>query len=499
VKLSENPIFLTHKRLVHRAGVLAAMLIAGLVGFSLLLGLIHGLEDDQWRPNHTPQESGRAVYGWIIGIEILVLVIGGFSRVARVVSDDRKAGLWDSNRLTPLKASQIVAGYWFAPALREFYMVLMLAAFGLVITIVGKLPLTFWLGTQILVASTALFFGLLGVLTGMIVQRSQGILVFLAMLGACPLSFFAPSRLVTNFLLPIYGLGYSFSTQVFGELERSSDWTEQSTLFGVPVPPVLLSLGLQFILGIFVWRALVRKTANPFQPLLLRWEASTLFGILILFQHALMWSVWRGGYPDVVENNYRYADRHEGLMGIVHGGTLLMGLLLILFASPQPEQVRVQSLRLGFKGIGGIFSRSAVSLALLLAGIAGAGMFLEFMFTLPTSWPIFIALLLHVLVIFLMVALLLEFCRLRHRRRALGFFALWAFALCIIPFILAALLHSEGLAHISLLAPGFFALGDRYDQDWPLVFWPLAGHCVIVVFVFIAWCQQWKQLLARAN
>lgn len=40
MKLFENPIFLTQKRIVHRGGVLAAILIATLVGLSLLAGLI---------------------------------------------------------------------------------------------------------------------------------------------------------------------------------------------------------------------------------------------------------------------------------------------------------------------------------------------------------------------------------------------------------------------------------------------------------------------------
>jgi hypothetical protein len=40
VSLADNPIFLTQKRLTHRAGVLAAVLIAALIGLSLLSGLI---------------------------------------------------------------------------------------------------------------------------------------------------------------------------------------------------------------------------------------------------------------------------------------------------------------------------------------------------------------------------------------------------------------------------------------------------------------------------
>ena len=40
MSLGDNPIFLTQKRLVHRGGVLAAILIAALIGGSLLAGLI---------------------------------------------------------------------------------------------------------------------------------------------------------------------------------------------------------------------------------------------------------------------------------------------------------------------------------------------------------------------------------------------------------------------------------------------------------------------------
>jgi hypothetical protein len=196
VKLFENPIFITHKRLVHRGGVLAAILIAALIGFSLLAGLVSYLADSNDFHFSSPQDAGKIFYGWTIGLEILVLIVGGFSRIARALADDRKAGLWDSNRLTPLKPSQLVIGYWLGPALREFYMALVLAGFGLVIVLAGRLPIMLWLGTQILIASTALFFGLLGILAGMAFQRSQGILVFLVLLCAYPFSFIAPSRMV---------------------------------------------------------------------------------------------------------------------------------------------------------------------------------------------------------------------------------------------------------------------------------------------------------------
>ena len=44
MKLSENPIFITHKRLVHRMGVLAPVIIAALIGMVLLVGLAVGVD-----------------------------------------------------------------------------------------------------------------------------------------------------------------------------------------------------------------------------------------------------------------------------------------------------------------------------------------------------------------------------------------------------------------------------------------------------------------------
>ncbi|MDR3457856.1 MAG: hypothetical protein P4N60_10455 [Verrucomicrobiae bacterium] len=498
MKLSENPIFLTHKRLVHRSGVLAAVLIAGMIGLSLLLGLVESLREGAAHNFGSPQDSGKGFYGWVIGIEILVVVLGGFSRVSRALSEDRKAGLWDSNRLTPLKPAQIVAGYWFAPALREFYMAVVLAVFGLIITLVAGLPITLWLGTQTLIASTALFFGLIGILAGMAFQRSQGILIFLVLLISYPFSFIAPSRMIGNFLLPIYGIGNLFSDAATGSYRSNHDWGNLPEVFGLAVPPVVLSLGLQFIIGIFIWRALVRKTANPFQPLLLRWEAVVLFSILVLTQHSLLWDLWRGSYPNVADNTGRSYD-HEALLSVVHGGSLLIGLILLACASAQPEHVRVESLRLGFKNLGAIFARSAVSLALVLAGIAGAGLLLQVMGSLQESYQILAVVVVNVLEIFLVVALLLEFCRLRHKRRALGFVALWLFVLCVIPFILAGVLRSENLARVSLLAPGFFALADESDQNWQLLFCTLLAHFGVVVLLFIGWQRQWKRLLERAG
>src|SRR5208283_1767051 len=181
---------------------------------SLLSGLIAYLADPRDFGFSSPQDAGRMFYGWTIGVEILVLVIGGFSRISQALANERKAGLWDSNRLTPLQPWQLVTGYWFGSPLREFYMAVVLAGTGLVIVLLGRLSPALWLGTQILIFSTALFFGLLAVLIGLAVQLSQGGVIIAALALVIPpmFSFITPKYMLTSFLVPVYSIVNFFNT-----------------------------------------------------------------------------------------------------------------------------------------------------------------------------------------------------------------------------------------------------------------------------------------------
>ena len=333
MNLNNNPIFLTQKRLVHRGGVLAAILIAALVGLSLLAGLIAYLADPlNFSDFHSPQEAGKMFYGWTIGVEILVLVLGGFSRISNSLANERKAGLWDSNRLTPLKPAQLVTGYWLGSPLREFYMAATLAGIGLVVVLAGRLPVTLWLGTQVLIFSTALFFGLLAVLVGMVLQRPQGGVIFLVLFFLFQsFSFAMPRFVLTNFLLPVYGIANLFIGNGNPENDYSvREWGGLPQIFGLPVYPILLSIGLQLLVGIFLWRAAIRKTVNPFQPPLRRWEAVAIFGILLVVQHGLIWGIWHGRFPEIQS----WAGRPkfyngESLLSIVHCGTILLAIIIL--------------------------------------------------------------------------------------------------------------------------------------------------------------------------
>ncbi len=495
MNLSDNPIFLTQKRLVHRGGVLAAILIAALIGVSLLSGLIAYLADPLNFPDfHSPHEAGKMFYGWTIGVEILVLVIGGFSKISRTLVEERKAGLWDSNRLTPLKPSQLVTGYWLGSPLREFYMAAILAGTGLIIVLLAKLPLTLWPGTQILIFSGALFFGLLATLVGMAFQKPQaGILIVGALFFFCMPSLSFSKFTIINFLLPVYGIANLFQDE---PPKYGLDWTGSPEIFGIPIPPILLSLVLQFILGIFLWRAAVRKTANPFQPLMLRWEAVTIFGILLVAQHGLIWGLWRGQFPAEVSHS-RFQD-YGFLLSVVHCGMILLATIILAAASPQPETVRVKAMRRGIKNLGAIFSSSSVSLAFALAAAAAVVLFSQCVFSFSGSWKIYLIAVGNLLTFFLIFSLLLEFCRLRHKRRALGFVALWLFILCALPFILAGVFSNAAIGKMSLLSPGVVALANPNDENLTYLLGIVVGHFGVAMLLFLGWQRQWKQLLARA-
>jgi hypothetical protein len=375
-------------------------------------------------------------------------------------------------------------------------MAVVLAGIGLVIVLLGRLSPALWFGTQLLIFSTALFFGLLAVLIGLVAQRPQGAFVFIVVFVFLQFaSFGMPKFMLTNFLLPVYGIANFFNTSQLPETSSIRDWNGLPEMFGLPIYPILLSLCLQLLVGIFFWRAAIRRTANPFQPLLLRWEAVTMFAIILAAQHGLIWGIWRGQFPAMAGHS-RFYDR-DSLLPIVQGGTMLLGLVVLAFASPQPERVRVESLRFGFKNLGAIFPRSAVSLALVLTAVAAAALFTQCVFSITGSWKAYVAATGNLLAFFLIISLLLEYCRLRFRRRALGFVALWLFILCVLPFILAGVFTTTALGRLSLLSPGILALTGPNGDEMNYLLGMVAAQFGIVVLCFLAWQREWKHLLAK--
>jgi hypothetical protein len=502
VNLLENPIFLTQRRLVHRAGVMVALLLAGLIGGSLLFGLVAYISGGSDLHFLTNQQAGKTFYGWVLALELIMLPIVGTSRVARALSEDRRAGLWESNRLTPLTPAQLVTGYWLGSPLREYYAAVVFAACGLAIVLLSGLPITFWLATQTLVLSTALFLGLLGALAGITAKKSEGgAVLFLMMIIVLPLSMAQSRLLVTNFILPIFGLANQFAE----EDRPGASWFSSPTFFGVEVPALVFTLTLQAMLAIFLWRAVTRKAANPFQLLLPRWEAVALFVVLLAAQHGLMWAAWHGYFPMEQGGSQRYYDRDDPIMGVVQVCTMVLGMMMLVFASPLPEQVRLAALRAGWGNFRLVLARSALWQAVAFALLADGFLLTQFMFSLGAVWnaqghsrEIFAIAALNLFDFFLIFTLLLEICRLRFRHGTMGFVGLGLFILCILPYILAGVFSNESIADFSLLSPGVRALtsdaGDKLDGWLDIVLL----HLGMVVLLFIIWVRSWKWFLARA-
>jgi hypothetical protein len=334
-------------------------------------------------------------------------------------------------------------------------------------------------------------------------QRPQSGIIFIVLLFFFQMPSFAmPKFFLTDFLLPVYAVANLFTGDETDRILNSyqpNEWAGLPEIFGLHVYPVLLSLGLQLLIGIFLWRAAVRKTANPFQPALFRWEAVALFAVFIVFQHGLIWGEWAGHFPDSINKRGAWEDPMP-LLPIVQGGTILLMIIILAFTSPLPESIRIKAMRLGIKSPGAVFPASSASLALILTAVAAFVLFLQFTgsVTRHDSGEIYLIAVLNLLAVSLIFSLLLEFCRLRFKKRALGFVALWLFVLCVLPFILALVFGNGGIARFSILAPGCIALANSTDENLNCLLGNDVAHLFIAVLLYIGWRREWIKLLNRA-
>ena len=410
---------------------------------------------------HSPQEAGKIFYGWIIGVEILVLIVGGFSRISKTLADERKAGLLDSNRLTPLKPSQIVIGYWFGAPLREFYMSAILAAIGLVMVLLGRLPLTLWLGTQILIASTALFLGLLAVLIGLVIQKPQNSAVVpIVLIVLLPLfSFLMPKYMLSNFLLPVYSIVNLFhasdlaNASFHPRLERTAGNFRRGDLSrpvepwpanrhrhfpvarggaenGESVPSSPAPLGsrravrhprlraTRLDVGYLARTVFPEVCSGDCFTAKRRWCPSSIAG-----RCCWRWSFWASRVRSRNASAWRRCERASEISRWCFPAARCRWRWCCW---PWPARR---------------CSRNAPA-------------------SISTAWTIFAVAVGNLLDFFLIFVLLLEFCRLRFGRRALGFVGLWLFVLCVLPFILAGVFSEAAIGRLSLLVAGRSGAGQ---------------------------------------
>ena len=467
MNLLANPIFLTQKRLIHRSGVLAPVLIALLIGLSLLAAFFN-------QCNLHPgvrAEWGHVYYGWVLGIQAAVLVIGGFSRISRTLVDERRAGLFDSNQLTPLSPADLVRGYWLGSVLRESYIAAVLVPIGLVMVLGAGLPVMLWVTTQALLITTALFFCLLAVLTGMVLKRAFGggigMLVFM-LLGWPAIALAIDPKSLLSFLLPMYA-----TLHLFG----ASDANNLPQLFGIPVPTLVLTWALQLFMSVLCWRAAVRKMSDPIRPAFTRPVAVLVFGVLSLVQHGLIWSnPWQ---PEI---------------GVVHGSMLALGVALVGALSLKPDQARIMTLRLGQLGQQWTLRHSGPAVALVLSIVGSVTLVTHFVSSrAPSDWTRWLLTSVNLLTGLLSFAVLMELCRLQFRRKTAGIIALGVFVLYLLPFLLAIVFQSEDIAHFSMLATGVTALSAKTLT--PVVIIATGAEVAVVAVLTVIWWNAWRKFL----
>lgn len=488
MKLTENPIFLTQKRLVHRAGVIAPVLIGLLIGASMLAALIFHLELNaaMEHPRESPSDLGCVYYAWLFALQAAVLVIGGFSRISRTLVEERKAGLVDGNRLTPLTGSQLVVGYWLGSGLREFYMAAALVPIGLAMVIVTKLPPGLWAGTQLLLFSSALFFGMLGVLAGMAMPRAQGgIGIVVIMIFLLPATLTASRFSLTNFLMPVYAAVHLFHPS--GVDGRR--WADPVGFYKMTVHPLVYTLLLQVVLGVVSWRGAVRKFGNPGRPALVRGEAVVLYGLLVFLQYGLIWN-----YPET----YPSRDDIIAALCAVHGGILVVGIILLGTQSLRPEEVRIAVMRGGRGAVARMFWKSGPCTALILAIIASAGLLTQFSSGFSLAGRRFVLASANAVVVLTAFSLLLELCRLQFQKRAFGFLALGLFILYGLPFLLSLTFSSAAPLKFSLVSPGVAALIAK-DNELRTFEIATVAHYVIVLTLVHFWMTHWNRWLGRKS
>jgi hypothetical protein len=491
VKLFENPVFLTHWRLTRRTGILAPAIISILVGSSLLAGLIASLLDTSTSRFRSPQDCGRAFYGWVIALEMLVLLLGGFAHIWSALAEDRKSGLLDSHRMTPQTPADLVIGYWCGAPLREFGMGALLALFGVPVVLLAKLPFSLWLISQMLVASTTALFWLLALLAGLTLDRAVGMVLMLVLVVSVQLGIIAsPQLVVTGQLLPVQALASLFA-------DETRVPQEQLALFGFSVHPILVTWGLQIIVGALFWRATVRRFAEPTDPLFSRREGLALLALLVGCQHALIWSPNHGGPSGAVACHAHNEWGRQFMLGVTQGAALLMGLFAIALLSPTPEQTRILLLRRNVRSLGIVVSTGPVLLAVQLAAVVGLLLGIQFAPCLGLTWKAYATASLNTFEIFFVFGLWLEVCRLQFRKRALGYFGLGLFIVAVLPYVLAAAFSSDGLGRLSLLSPGFGVLMEPEPARTDVMFLVALSHLLLVGLLILVWHNRWGKVLAR--
>jgi hypothetical protein len=359
----------------------------------------------------------------------------------------------------------------------------------LLIVFISGLPVWLWFSTQLLLIATALLFGLLGLLAGLAAKRGgSGVILLLLLLVFLPFSFGGEGLLLANFFLPIFALGNQFPHEL-----RAIPFDGSARLFGSEISILALTLFVQAVCAVFVWRAVLRKFRDPSGTAFSVLHAVQFFAFLVVMQSGLLWHEWHGNAGATWDH------RHEIVM--LHAGTMMLGMLMLAPFCVSLGSVRVLSL-------GGTqptvdFWQSGPFAALAFAAIGAMSLFSHFFKQPGTDFRMFFVPAANLFLVFLLFAFVVELAMLRSRKSPQGFAALGLFVVFALPLLLAAVLDWWQLASASPLVVGCWVLGSKIDHhEIVSVRWSLAFQTILVVVLGVYWFVRRRNgavILSRAK
>lgn len=274
-----NPEFVRHVRAELRppraitAGFLSVVICA-LVGLSCW-----GAERDNLR------EFFRAFHSWMLGIQYVVLGMWCASNCGQAIARERELKTYDFLKTTRLSAGEILVGKLLGSPIMGYFVVGCTVPISFIMGVLGGYGLGTLAGAYILLLAFAFFAGLLGLWLSMLLEKSTsaavGLLALMPIGWTYSLSYTPFSGLGTLSVLPtifwLYGV-------------RNESTMGRQTLFGVPTPPLFLSLLLYAAFGAWLVLMLVRNLKKDREQarLLSRWQAVGFGAFLNVLLYAFL-------------------------------------------------------------------------------------------------------------------------------------------------------------------------------------------------------------------
>jgi hypothetical protein len=278
VTVWQNPEFIRHVRAelrLPRAVTVAAisLVICGLIGLSC------------WGAAGNEMEFFRLTHYWLVGTQFAVLGFWCASACGQAISRERELKTFDFLRTTRLTSWDLMVGKVFgAPVLAYFAVGCTLPISVLAGLLAGIAPSAI-LGVYVLLVAFTLFVALLGLWISMLIEKSNAGVLFLVVLLLVGGAYVFAA-------LPVKGFGAISVMPALLTLYRAGGVSGQMspTLFGFPVPYLVLTLMLYATFGAWVVLMLLRGLKKERQEirLLSHWQAIGFVAFLNILYYAFL-------------------------------------------------------------------------------------------------------------------------------------------------------------------------------------------------------------------